>query len=359
MKKLAVVLFAILISTAVFAEMKVDTQVWLDSDYGIKNYAYSSGGAFYIGRAYLGVSGDIGKDWLGNPIKGKLTLDFFNAQSGVPIKFANFDWTLFKINNDRGAEFTSLVLSAGLMKSVFGNQDYDYVMPVKPVEEATTISVCKTADYGAMISGKFLPDPDKKDGLVRYYFQLLNGEGYTTIFSSMTTTTPKTGDFAGQGTVFVSPISGLSAGGSYRYVGYNELNKKREISYALTVIARDLKFGSGEGAAVIPIDAQAEFVAMNSITATAKSGSTTANILSVMVGYGFLDKSLYPYFRIDYSDPNIKKLATVDIDRAYYFGLNVKPNKDFSLKPMISYKTLSQAKAVKLELDYKTSFLAW
>jgi hypothetical protein len=78
-----------------------------------------------------------------------------------------------------------------------------------------------------------------------------------------------------------------------------------------------------------------------------------------MVGYGFLDKSLYPYFRIDYSDPNIKKLATVDIDRAYYFGLNVKPNKDFSLKPMISYKTLSQAKAVKLELDYKTSFLAW
>ena len=93
MKRLMVTLFAFLFCTAIFAEMRVDTQVWLDSDYGIKNYRVTSGGAFYIGRAYLGVSGDIGKDWFGNPIKGKLTLDFFNGQSGVPIKFANFDCT--------------------------------------------------------------------------------------------------------------------------------------------------------------------------------------------------------------------------------------------------------------------------
>jgi hypothetical protein len=337
--------------------MKVDTQVWLDSDYGIRNYRMASGGAFYIGRAYLGLSGDIGKDWFGNPIKGKLTLDFFNAQSGVPIKYANFDWTLFKINNERGAEFTSLVLSAGLLKSVFGNPDYDYVMPVKPVEESAGITVCKTADYGAMISGKFLPDPDKKDGLVRYYIQMLNGEGYTAIFS--TTSTARNDDFAGQGTLFVCPVPGVSVGGSYRFVGYNELNKKREISYAATLLARDVKLGVGEEAAVIPLDAQIEYIAMNSITATAKTGSVTANILSIMVGYGLFDKTLYPYFRFEYVDPNITKLAKTDIDRDYYLGLNAKPTKDLSIKPMLSYKSLSHATAVKLELDYKTSFVAW
>jgi hypothetical protein len=357
MKRILIIIMFVLVTTASWAEMKIDTQVWLDSDYGIKNYRLMSGGAFYLGRAYLGVSGDIGKDWFGNPVKGKLTLDFFNAQSGIPIKFAYVDWTVLKLNNERGAEFTDTVLSAGLLKSCFGNPDYDYVMPVKPVEESTTVFVCKTADFGTMVSGKFLPDPDKKDGLVRYYIQMLNGEGYNTIFNS--TQTAKTADFAGQGTLFVSPIPGLSAGGSYRYVGYNELTKKKEIAYAATLLARDLKFGSGEEATVIPVDAQVEYIAMNSITATAKTGSVTANILSVMVGYGFFDKSMYPYARFEYVDPNINKLTKCDIDRVYYLGLNVKPTKDLWIKPMISYKQLSRATAVRLELDYKTSYLLW
>jgi hypothetical protein len=357
MKKIFAAFIFLMFCSAAMAEMRVDTQVWLDGNYGINNYMITKGGAFYIGRAYLGVSGDMGKDWFGNPISGKLTLDFFNAESGVPIKYASFDWTLLKITNDRGAEFTDTVLSAGLIKSAFGNPDYDYVMPVKPVEESTSVTICKTADFGAMLSGKFLPDPDKKDGLVRYYIQMLNGEGYNRIFSVTDTST--TYDFAGQGTVFLSPVTGLSVGGSYRFVGYDELNKKRETSYAFTAIARDIKPGSGEQADVIPVDAQLECIAMNSITATAKTGSTTANIFSIMVGYGFFDKTIYPYFRFEYVDPNIKKLSTVDIDRDYYLGLNVRPDKFLSIKPMIDYKSLSRATEVRLEFDYKTSFLVW
>ncbi len=379
MKKiLGAITLVMILSTAAFAELKVESLTWLDIEETIDTNPspkVDGGGQFYIGREYLTLSGDIGKDWFGDSIKGRVTFDATKA--ATPIKYAYFDWTILKTSysfvhgeDTNTVSLASLVLSGGLLKSYFGNLAFwEYPIPVKDATEnySSTSQYLKpavSADFGLMLSGKLLPVEGLTSSLFSYYIQVLNGEkGYESVYSGSFLGT-NADSFVGQYSAFISPLDGILIGGTYRYQDYNLVTGNNETSYALVATAKDVMG--------IPVDFVAQYIMMNSTNFYGKAVNGTTNnyfngvVYTVSLGYGLFDGAFTPYVRYDFYDQNTASNKTNDSGSLLYIGANIKLDKNnMAIKPMYTmYLTEKDQPTggkfnIKLEFEYKLNFSIW
>ncbi len=326
-----VMLLLFLSSVSAWAETRLETLGWLDNevtaDTNSANGNIDKGGAFYIGRLYLTLTGE-GKDWFGNTIRGCFTADF--SKPATPLKFAYFDWVLLN----------EAVLSGGLLKSYFGYlSEWNYPIPVKSAEETySNISPTKSADFGLALSGKLFSSGDNKQGFINYYIQVLNGEGSENIFSGTNT---KADNYAEQVSLYILLFKGLSIGGTFRYQDYNSSTLKREVSWAVGIKASDPAFD----ALVIPVDFLLQYIGLVS---TLDNAAVSGYVASFTLGYKLFDGAFTPYIRYDYASPD-----SVSNVRGEYVGANIKPGKDLAIKPLFGYSRPSGEINIKLELEYK------
>jgi hypothetical protein len=359
-------------SAAAFAELKAESLTWLDVEETIDTNTglpVDAGGQFYIGREYITLSGDIGKDWFGNSIKGRVTLD--PTKSATPIKYAYFDWTILKTSysfvhdeETNTVNQNSIVLSGGLMKSYFGNLAFwEYPIPVKDATENYSVKPGASADFGLMLSGKLFPIDGLTSSLFSYYIQMLNGEkGYETIYSGSFLGT-NADAFVGQASAFISPLDGFLIGGSYRAQDYNSVTGNNETSYAIVATAKDVMG--------IPVDFVAQYIMMNSTNMFGKPGVNGANnfngvVYTVSLGYGLFEGAFTPYIRYDAYDQNTASDKTNDSGSLFYIGANIKlDSKNMSIKPLYTmYLTEKDQPTggkfnIKLEFEYKLNFSIW
>ncbi len=400
----------VLVSIASFAgaTIKVETETWLDANTVQVSTSSSPelnpGGSFFLGRAYLTLIGDLGTDFYGDPIKERVTFDFANATSsgaaGI-IKYAYFDYTLLKNFWDPNGGQKFLVFSAGLIPVYFGNiQFWQYVLPIKDATELykgvsytygyipstskptnyTGIAPTASADFGLMLSGKFLPIEGLTSSLISYYLQFLNGEGYKTFVNNngapYINASTNGSDFAYQASAFVSPIDGTMIGGTYRIDSYDDATigtgvHNTETSYALLLSARNVMN--------IPVDFTAQYISETSTNdwlpySVAKNNTTpygydfTGVVYSISLGYGFLDWAIEPMIRYDYYNPDTTvsngQNGTDVSGSILYIGASFKPDPNLTIKPMYGmYMTEngkpSQNYLVWLEFAYKLNFTIW
>jgi len=350
-----------------FAEIKVETLAWFDysvsADTNSGNGCVDKGGAFYVPRLYLTVQGDVGNDWFSNPIKARFTVDFAKSQfdsttsstKSIPIKYAYFDYYLFSALGMKN----EIVLSAGLLKSYFGYiADWSYPIPVKDAtEQYSAVKPSASADFGVMLSGKFMSTEDNKDGIFKYYFQVLNSEGYEKLFTENSVQSDNLGlQFSG----FVMPLIGLSIGGTYRSVNYNT-SKQKQDAYAAVVAVKNLRLGEGETAFTIPVDILFQYVGINSVNLT-NDVTTKGSVISTTAGYGFFDNSVTPYVRYDIVNEDDSKTNTDAKLYQYsylYFGINIKPAKGLTIRPVYGQNMNNNDIMAKIEMEYAVNFSIW
>ncbi|MCX7821380.1 MAG: OprO/OprP family phosphate-selective porin [Brevinematales bacterium] len=368
MKRILLVCMLILASFgAIYSEVKLDSLIWFDTEAYVdtnQNFFVDKGGAFYIGRAYVNLRGDIGKDWFGNKIKGRLTVDF--QKPTTPIKYAYFDWQLFS---------DYIVLSGGLMKSEFGFLGYwAYPIPVKDTADLLTLLPSESADFGMGISGKLLPIEGLTKNLFYYNIQVLNGEGYKKLYTG--STAPANDTFASHYSLVISPLNGTMIGGTYRLnprdhdKSIHNLYWVKSDAYAFYISAKDIALSDDFK---IPVDFLFQYVGQNTtydgrtnINTPATNYTQTGYAYTIMLGYTFFD-IFAPYVKYDVVDQNIAENKTNDMDQILYLGANIKidPKGNLVMKPLYQYYLMkgnsekNNEWLVKLEFEYKMGFSIW
>jgi hypothetical protein len=148
-------------------------------------------------RGYLGLETAFGED-----TKARFTVDLFSTDSvgdgaGLKLKYAYVDFA-------NRIPITDMTLSAGLQKVYFGSiYDWDYSLIGKaPADE---YKLANSSDYGLSLNG-YLPS-----GIGSYALGIYNGEGYKKYGTALKDNT----DYAYLANLRLTPISGLSLGGSF------------------------------------------------------------------------------------------------------------------------------------------------
>ncbi len=370
------------------AEVRVEGRARFDNVYFIdtnSTFLVDQGGAFFVSRLEMGLRGDIAKDWFGNKITGRLTADL--ARPSTPIRHAFFDWAFL------GGAF---VFSAGLMPLDFGFVKFwrtpiplDNVPRITHIlshrgtgvtNAATNASASPSIDFGFGFSGSLLPIEGLTKNLIFYNIQIVNGEGLDRLYSASTV---RNDALATHLSLILTPITGLSLGGTYRINSYdynavssyiNYLMAKSE-SYAVFLNAYNVTIGEDFK---IPIDFLVEYVSLNTTfqgkAATTYSQATNlaeTNVtlqgyaFSIMLGYTFFD-FLTPYVRFDMVDPNTSEASTNDMNRIIYFGANISadPKANLVFKSLFGYYLLNKDKEtqdweIRLQAEYRLSFSIW
>ena len=386
------------------------------------NAQLNPGGQFFIGRAYLTLSGDLGTDFYGDPIYERITFDFANAalsNAAGLIKYAYFDYDLFKttytsmsddMSQTNSTSLKSIVFSAGIVPVYFGNISFwQYPLPIKDAVElykndseyyygeqgpiassAQTnykpgLKVCDSADLGLMLSGRIIPIEGVTSSLVSYYIQLLNGEGYKNYlnnngapYNSYYAATNINAGNGGYGntltyqfSLFLSPLDGTLIGGSYRVNPYDYADNGNNETYLDLMVSAKNVMG-------IPIDFVFQYINEN-VTNNWSSGVTTTDpcgnnfngvVYSVSLGYGFADWAVEPMIRYDYLNPwtgaTNSSGSFQDVSSSIlYFGGSIKLDQNnLTFKPLVGkYLTENGQPSgdwlVWVEFAYKLNFTIW
>ncbi len=425
MKRMFLVLLICLVcGVSAFSSVTLELQGWADYNQTITtnypNYPVEDGGAFQISRFYVTVQGDIGKDWFGNGLKARFTFDLakdqFNKVSAAtttttkttvstnsdgtiktnaastststtaltpvpvatPIKFAYIDYaflTALGLKNE-------VVFSGGLIKSYFGNiADWQYPIPVKDATEMYgNVKPSASADYGFMFSGKFLSTDDNPNGLVKYYLEVLNGEGYDTLVVDASDN--QANNLALQGAAYIMPIQGVSVGATYRMnpvvkmlsSSVTNTTTNTQASYDILLAAKNIAIGDLK----IPVDFLFQYIGENQSVSLRNADNSVAStnnvwngsVVSVMLGYGLLDNTVTPYIRYDIVNENDQAQAT-NVSSAtavkysnLFLGLNISPTPNLQIKPFYEVTMAPGAKNdgyinFYVQLDYKINFTIW
>jgi hypothetical protein len=301
----------------------------------------------------------------------------------------------------------SVVFSAGLMPVYFGNLSFwSYPLPIKDASElyspvnynyglaglgkngagifgygsstnyAYGIKPTASADFGIMLSGKFLPIEGLTSSFISYYIQMLNGGGYKNGIDNnngapFINGATNENNYAYQGSLFLSPLDGTLIGGTYRYVQYDATeNFNTESSYAIILNAKNVLN--------IPIDLSIEYVdeyvtntaySFQPASATSYNGFTNdfnGVVYSITLGYGFADWTIEPLIRYDYFSPNTITTNGGDVSSSIlYVGASIKLDaNNLTMKPLFGYfLTENGAPGVNwivwLEFAYKLNFTIW
>ena len=163
-----------------------------------------------------------------------------------------------------------MILTAGLQKVFFGTiYDWDYTLIGKdPVDE---YKLSQSADYGVTING-FLPS-----GFGEYAFGVYNGEGYKKFGKNLKDNT----DFAYLGNLRLTPIAGVTIGGSYMTTTV-ETEKKLDGEALITTYEEQALMAGVARLAYGPVDVWAEYLSKDVKLPNDSSKDYTATGIMIM-----------------------------------------------------------------------------
>jgi hypothetical protein len=152
---------------------------------------------FALERGYFGLETTFTEN-----TKARFTVDMFSTDTevdgaGLKLKYAYVDF-------GRLTPIPELVLTAGLQKVYFGTiYDWNYTLIGKAPTDEYKVAI--SADYGITLNG-YIPG-----GYGEYAFGAYNGEGYKKFGTALNDNT----DFAYLANLRLTPIPGITVGGSY------------------------------------------------------------------------------------------------------------------------------------------------
>ena len=193
-KALLIVIIAVLAFGVLNAETKLKMEIWNRWTYTMEDGEVTKN-EMALKRGYFRL-----EPKFGNNIKGRFNVDFFSDEdgldgAGLKIKYAYLDFSnMLPIKDSK--------ITIGLMKTYFGTiYDWDYTTIDKdPSDKYKFVS---STDYGMGITG-YLPN-----GFGTYALAAYNGEGYKKTAGDIN----KDMNFVGN--IRVTPIQGITVGGSY------------------------------------------------------------------------------------------------------------------------------------------------
>jgi hypothetical protein len=162
-------------------------------------------------------------------VKGRFNVDFFSDAdgsdgAGLKLKYAYLDFkNLVPIKDAK--------LTVGLMKTYFGTI-YDWSYPTIDKDPSDKYKFVSSTDYGMGVSG-YLPQ-----GYGTYAVAVYNGEGYKKTGGDINT------DMNYLANLRVSPITGLTVGGSYMFKTKNDSEANDREEYNMMAGMGKFAFGS-------------------------------------------------------------------------------------------------------------------
>ena len=168
-------------------------------------------------------------------------LDGFEDGGGLKVKYGFVDFTNVTPIND-------LTITAGLQKVFFGTI-YDWQRKLIGRDPVGENDLTDSADFGITANG-FLPE-----GWGEYAFGIYNGEGYKVTGKNLKDNT----DFAYLANLRLTPIAGITVGGSYMYTTVEREKKLADNSINDEYQQRNLMAGVARFA-FSPLDVWAVFL---------------------------------------------------------------------------------------------------
>jgi len=321
-KTLLIVIIAVLAFGVLSAETKLKMEIWNRWSYVMEDGEVTKN-EMAVKRGYFRL-----EPKFGNNIKGRFNVDFFsddiNDGVGIKLKYAYLDFSnLLPIKDSK--------MTVGLMKTYFGTI-YDWNYTTIDKDPSDKYKFVSSTDYGMGISG-YLPS-----GFGTYAVAVYNGEGYKK------TTGDINKDMNFVGNIRVTPIAGITVGGSYMMKTKNDSevddgtgtmidNPDRE---EYSMIASVGKFAFG------PVSVLAQYLnKVKSLPNVDGADDVNTTVLSVIPTFK-VNKTFDLVTRYDMYDPD------TDTDDDGYntivAGFNYHLMKDSKNKPKLFVQTNYQIK---------------
>ena len=246
-------------------------------------------------------------------IKGRFNLDFFSDDdaevadgAGLKIKYAYLDFkNILPIKES--------TLTIGLMKTYFGTI-YEWTYPTIDGDPSDKYKFVSSTDFGFGVSGK-IPNEFGSYNLAVY-----NGEGYKKVGDNINT------DMNYAANLRITPIDGVTLGGSYMFRSVNDSEADDREEYNLMVGIGKFAFG------YFNLLAEYLYKVKSLPNADPEEDDVITSVISIMPVYKINDK-IELLARYDIYDPNID--ADDDVENTIIAGLNYYIMRDAKNKPKL------------------------
>ena len=310
-KTLLIVIISVLAFGIINAETKLKMEIWNRWTYAMEDGEVTKN-EMAVKRGYFRL-----EPKFGNNIKGRFNVDFFsddiNDGVGIKMKYAYLDFSNMLPIKD--SKFT-----VGLMKTYFGTiYDWDYTTIDKdPSDKYKFVS---STDYGMGISG-YLPN-----GFGTYALAAYNGEGYKKTAGDIN----KDMNFVGN--IRVTPIPGITVGGSYMMKTKND---KDEIDDGGALIREDAQMIAGvTKLAFGPFSLLGQYL-IKTVSYEADLEDVTETVISLMPVFK-VSNSFDFIARYDINDPNTNQ--DNDVETYITAGFNYHILRDSKNSPKLFVQT--------------------
>lgn len=256
-------------------------------------------------------------------IKGRFNLDFFSDDdtevadgAGLKIKYAYLDF-----NNLLPIEESTLTV--GLMKTYFGTI-YEWTYPTIDGDPSDKYTFVSSTDFGFGVSGKI------PNGFGSYNLAVYNGEGYKKVGRNINT------DMNYVANLRVTPIAGVTLGGSYMFRSENDSEADDREEYNL--MAGIGKFAFGD----FTLLTEYLYKIKSLPNADPEEDNVKSSVITILPVYKINDK-IELLARYDIYDPNIDNDTDVEYN-TIIAGFNYHIMRDAKNKPKLFIQTNYQLK---------------
>ncbi|MDY6914844.1 MAG: hypothetical protein SVM86_00825 [Candidatus Cloacimonadota bacterium] len=313
-KSFSIILLVIIVMSTnnLIAETKLKMEIWnrwtyhqIDGDVTQNEMA--------VKRGYFRL-----EPQLTNNVKGRFNLDFFSDNgspngAGLKMKYAYLDFAnLLPLKDSK--------LTIGLMKTYFGTI-YDWSYPTIDKDPSDKYKFVSSTDYGMGVSGYF------PQGYGTYAVAVYNGEGYKKTSGDINT------DMNYLANIRVSPITGITLGGSYMFKSKNDSQATDREEY--NMIAGLGKFAYGQATI------SAQYLTKTTSYPNDTLSDVTTSVVSIMPIYK-INSKIELVARYDMYDPD------TDVDDDGYNtaigGLNYYLARDSKNSPKLMLQANYQMK---------------
>ncbi len=245
-------------------------------------------------------------------IKGRFNLDFFSNEvadgAGLKIKYAYLDFNNFVPLKDSK-------LTVGLMQTYFGTI-YEWSYQTIEGDPSDIYGFVSSTDFGLGFSGKI------PNGFGSYNLGVYNGEGYKKVGDNINT------DMNYAVNLRITPIIGVTLGGSYMFRSENDADANNRIENNLMIGIGKFAFGN--------FTLLTEYLQKVESQPNVDDPDETTSVISILPVFKINDK-IELLARYDIYDPNIDE--DNDVENTLIAGLNYHIMRDANNAPKLFIQT--------------------
>ncbi len=310
MKKVLVILIlTFMIVGSLQAETKFKMEFWNRWTYQMIDGEVTKN-EMALKRGYFRLEPKLSED-----IKGRFNLDFFSDDNnkvadgaGLKIKYAYLDFNnLLPIKDSK--------LTVGLMQTYFGTI-YEWSYQTIEGDPSDIYGFVSSTDFGLGFSGKI------PNGFGSYNLGVYNGEGYKKVGDNINT------DMNYAVNLRITPIVGVTLGGSYMFRSENDADANNRIENNLMIGIGKFVFGN--------FTLLTEYLQKVESQPNVDDSDETTSVIAILPVYTINDK-FELLARYDIYDPNIDE--DNDVENTLIAGLNYHIMRDANNAPKLFIQT--------------------